>query len=45
MNEPKCPVCGKPLSLEYGTYYCHGCKLTIEPSVLDVLKAKEVNNG
>ena len=31
MNEPKCPKCGKPLSLEYGTYYCHWCKILIYP--------------
>lgn len=34
MNEPKCPKCCKPLSLELGTYYCHWCKLIIDPSVL-----------
>lgn len=35
MNEPKCLKCGKPLSLELGTYYCHWCKLIIDPSVLE----------
>ena len=35
MNEPKCPKCGRPLSFELGTYYCHWCRLIIDPSVLE----------
>lgn len=35
MNEPKCPKCRKPLSFELGTYYCHSCRLIIDPSALE----------
>ena len=35
MNEPKCPRCGKPLSFELGTYYCHWCRLIVNPSSLE----------
>lgn len=37
----ECPKCGRPLSLEYGTYYCHWCKIMIYP--LDLTRRE--NNG
>ena len=41
-NEQKCPMCGKPLSLEFGTYYCHWCNITIDPSVLQPKQEKQM---
>ena len=30
----ECPKCGRPLELELGTYYCHYCKIIIDPVAL-----------
>lgn len=31
----QCPKCGKPLSAEYGTFYCFGCRVIIDPKLLE----------
>lgn len=37
-TEPKCPKCGKPYSFEHGTYYCHLCRIMIDPDTLELLR-------
>lgn len=31
---PICPKCGQPLKMEYGTGYCDGCRVIVDPLLL-----------
>jgi hypothetical protein len=33
-RQDTCPKCGKPLQVEYGTGYCHGCRVIVDPQLI-----------
>lgn len=33
-RQDTCPKCGKPLQVEYGTGYCHACRVIVDPQLI-----------
>lgn len=44
MKDLKCPKCGNPLKNILSTYYCLGCRITVDPTLL-VPRPMTMSNG